>query len=59
MVAHDLRAGAALVLAGLAASGTTTVAESRHIERGYPSFVEILAGLGADIRRVEVPDLGP
>ena len=59
VVAHDIRAGAALVLAGLAAQGTTTVADSRHIERGYPYFVELLSGLGADITRVDVPDLGP
>jgi UDP-N-acetylglucosamine 1-carboxyvinyltransferase len=57
VVAHDIRAGAALVLAGLAAQGTTTVAESQHIDRGYPYFVEMLAGLGADISRVDVPDL--
>ena len=42
VVAHDIRAGAALVLAGLAAQGTTTVAESQHIDRGYPCFVEVL-----------------
>ena len=36
VVAHDIRAGAALVLAGLAAQGTTEVAESQHIDRGYP-----------------------
>ncbi len=59
VVAHDIRAGAALVLAGLAAQGTTTVAESRHIDRGYPYFVEMLRGLGADISRVDLPDLGP
>jgi UDP-N-acetylglucosamine 1-carboxyvinyltransferase len=59
VVAHDIRAGAALVLAGLAAQGTTTVADSRHIDRGYPYFVELLSGLGADIERVDVPDLGP
>ena len=57
VVAHDIRAGAALVLAGLAADGTTTVAASHHIDRGYPYFVELLDGLGADIRRVDVPDL--
>ncbi len=57
VVAHDIRAGAALVLAGLAAQGTTTVAESRHIDRGYPYFAEMLSGLGAEIRRVDVPDL--
>ena len=59
VVAHDIRAGAALVLAGLAAQGTTTVAESRHIDRGYPYFAEMLGGLGADVSRVDVPDLGP
>jgi UDP-N-acetylglucosamine 1-carboxyvinyltransferase len=57
VLAHDIRAGAALVLAGLAAEGTTTVAASHHIDRGYPYFVEMLDGLGADIRRVDVPDL--
>jgi UDP-N-acetylglucosamine 1-carboxyvinyltransferase len=57
VLASDIRAGAALVLAGLAAQGTTTVAESQHIDRGYPYFVEMLAGLGADVSRVDVPDL--
>ncbi|MDP3969700.1 MAG: UDP-N-acetylglucosamine 1-carboxyvinyltransferase [Nocardioides sp.] len=52
VVAHDIRAGAALVLAGLAAEGTTTVADAHHIDRGYPHFVEVLASLGADIARV-------
>jgi UDP-N-acetylglucosamine 1-carboxyvinyltransferase len=59
VVAHDIRAGAALVLAGMAAQGTTTVAESQHIDRGYPYFVEMLSGLGADVSRVDVPDLSP
>jgi UDP-N-acetylglucosamine 1-carboxyvinyltransferase len=59
VVAHDIRAGAALVLAGLAAQGTTTVAESHHIDRGYPNFVEMLSGLGVDVARVDVPDIGP
>jgi UDP-N-acetylglucosamine 1-carboxyvinyltransferase len=59
VVAHDIRAGAALVLAGLAAQGTTTVAESHHIDRGYPNFVEMLSGLGGDVSRVDVPDLRP
>ena len=57
VVAHDIRAGAALVLAGLAAQGTTTVAESHHIDRGYPSFVETLRGLGVEIERLTLPDL--
>lgn len=56
VVAHDIRAGAALVLAGLAAAGRTTVADSFHIDRGYPGFVETLRGLGVDIERVELPD---
>ena len=45
----------ALVLAGLASQGTTTVAESHHIDRGYPYFAEMLRGLGADVERVDVP----
>ena len=49
--AHDIRAGAALVLAGLAAQGTTEVAESQHIDRGYPWFAEALAAVGAEVSR--------
>jgi UDP-N-acetylglucosamine 1-carboxyvinyltransferase len=56
VVAHDIRAGAALVLAGLAAQGVTTVAGSRHIDRGYPHFAEALCLLGADVSRVDLPD---
>ncbi len=56
VVAHDIRAGAALVLAGLAAEGTTTVADSYHVDRGYPGFVESLRGLGVAIERVQLPD---
>jgi UDP-N-acetylglucosamine 1-carboxyvinyltransferase len=52
VVAHDIRAGAALVLAGLAAQGTTVVAESHHIDRGYPSFAEALAAVGAEVSRL-------
>lgn len=51
--AHDLRAGAALVIAGLAASGTTVVTDIHFIERGYENIIEKLTVLGADIRRVE------
>ena len=51
--AHDLRAGAALVIAGLAAEGTTQVENIHFIERGYERLVEKLRGLGADIRRIE------
>jgi len=51
--AHDLRAGAALVIAGLSAEGTTLVRNIHFIERGYENLVEKLTALGADIRRVE------
>lgn len=54
VVAHDIRAGAALVLGGLAAQGTTEVAESQHIDRGYPMFAEALAAVGADVQRIPV-----
>lgn len=50
--ATDLRAGAALVLAGLVAKGVTEVTELHHIDRGYVQLVEKLQGLGADIQRV-------
>ena len=50
--AFDLRAGAAMVLAGLAADGTTEVNDIHHILRGYENFEPKLAGLGADISLV-------
>jgi UDP-N-acetylglucosamine 1-carboxyvinyltransferase len=49
--ALDVRAGAALVLAGLAAEGETVVLESRHIDRGYPDLAGKLRALGADVDR--------
>lgn len=52
--ATDLRAGAALVMAGLVAKGTTRVFDIFHIDRGYSNLVEKLTKLGADIKRVEV-----
>jgi UDP-N-acetylglucosamine 1-carboxyvinyltransferase len=52
VVATDLRAGAALVLAGLVADGTTVVTEPRHIDRGYADFAGRLRALGADVERV-------
>lgn len=52
--ALDLRAGAAMVIAGLAASGTTIIEDVRHIERGYENIVEKLRNLGADIKKVYV-----
>ena len=51
--AHDLRAGAALVIAGLAAEGTTYVEHIHFIERGYEHLIRKLTELGADIRRIE------
>jgi len=51
--AHDLRAGAALVIAGLAAEGTTEVENIHFIERGYENMVEKFTALGADIRKIE------
>ena len=52
--ATDLRAGAALVMAGLVAEGTTRVFDIFHIDRGYSNLVEKLTKLGADIKRVRV-----
>ena len=50
--ACDLRAGAAMVIAGLMAKGTTTIEDIEHIRRGYERIVEKFAALGADIRLV-------
>ena len=50
-----LRAGAALVVAALAADGLSELEETSHIERGYENMVEKLQDLGADIRRIEAP----
>jgi len=50
--ASDLRASAGLVLAGLVASGETTIDRVYHIDRGYEGIVEKLRGVGADIERV-------
>jgi UDP-N-acetylglucosamine 1-carboxyvinyltransferase len=52
-MASDLRASAALVLAGLVARGTTTVNRVYHIDRGYEHIERKLAALGADIRRTD------
>ena len=51
--AKDLRAGAALIIAGLAAKGTTWVKNVHYVERGYERLIEKLTNLGAQIRRVE------
>ena len=53
--ACDLRAGAALVIAALAAQGVSEISCVQYIERGYENLVEKLRALGADIRAVEVP----
>ncbi|WP_366247788.1 UDP-N-acetylglucosamine 1-carboxyvinyltransferase [Terribacillus aidingensis] len=52
VAATDLRAGAALILAGLIADGYTRVTELKHLDRGYVNFHGKLAALGADIERV-------
>jgi len=54
--ATDLRAGAALVVAGLMAEGKTEIAAIHHIDRGYEHLVDKLKGLGARIERVERSD---
>ena len=53
VMATDLRAGAALVLAGLVADGKTEISEIYHIERGYEKFIEKVEALGATITRVD------
>ena len=58
VAACDLRAGAAMVIAGLIAEGTTEVEDIHYIERGYENFVGKLNALGADIALVDVPDEG-
>ncbi|MGN0573797.1 MAG: UDP-N-acetylglucosamine 1-carboxyvinyltransferase [Acutalibacteraceae bacterium] len=54
--ADDLRAGAAMLIAGLAASGRTEIEDILHIDRGYEDVVEKFSGLGADIKRVYCPE---
>ena len=54
--ACDLRAGAAMVIAGLAAQGTTEIDGVYHIERGYETLVEKLSGVGAKIQVLFLPD---
>lgn len=53
VVATDLRAGAAVILTGLVAEGTTEVSDIYHIDRGYEKFVDKFRGLGATIIRIE------
>lgn len=54
--ATDLRAGAAMIIAGLVAEGTTTVEDTIYVERGYEDVVEKFSALGADIKRVAVKE---
>lgn len=54
--ACDLRAGAAMIVAGLSARGTTTIDGVHHIERGYETIVEKLANVGADIKVLHISD---
>ena len=57
--ALDVRAGAALVLAGLAADGETEVFDTLHVDRGYRDLPGTLAALGADVTRLSGPPPGP
>lgn len=54
--ATDLRAGAALIIAGLMAKGTTEIGNIQYIDRGYENVVEKLTAVGADIKRITYPD---
>ena len=53
VLATDLRAGAAMIIAGLAAAGTTKIGNIRFIDRGYEQIEYKLKALGADIKRVK------
>ena len=53
----DLRAGAAMVIAGLVASGTTEIEDIQYIERGYENIIEKFKNLGADIEKIDVPEI--
>jgi UDP-N-acetylglucosamine 1-carboxyvinyltransferase len=56
VVANDLRAGAALIIGGLAADGVTEIENIQYIDRGYEKVVEKIRDLGGDIKRVIIPD---
>lgn len=56
VTSYDLRAGAAMVIAGLAAEGVTEIDNIRYIERGYENIVKKLMRLGAEIELIEVED---
>jgi UDP-N-acetylglucosamine 1-carboxyvinyltransferase len=55
VLATDIRAGAGLVLAGLLTDGVTEVQDVRHVDRGYPDFIEQLRGVGVQIERTDRP----
>ena len=55
--AVDLRAGAAMIIAGLCANGKTTVEDIHHIKRGYDDIAGKLRSVGADIREINVPEI--
>ena len=55
--ATDLRAAAALIIAGLTAKGLTRVSELQYLDRGYYKFHEKLIALGANIERVDIHSL--
>lgn len=57
--AVDLRAGAAMIIAGIMAEGKTEIEEIDHIDRGYEDVVEKFSALGADIKRVPIFDTTP
>ena len=54
--AIDLRGGAAMIIAGLVARGTTEIEDIIYIERGYEDVVEKITALGGDMKRVTIPD---
>ncbi len=54
--ATDLRAGAAMIIAGLMADGVTEITDIYHIDRGYENFEQKFISLGGDIKRIQVVD---
>ena len=54
--ATDLRAGAAMIIAALVAEGTTYISSISYIERGYEDVIEKFRALGADIKKIYIPD---
>lgn len=56
VVATDLRAGAAMIIAGLVAEGTTIVSSIRHIDRGYENIESKLTGINANIKRIKTDE---